>query len=119
MACHRAVYERRAAKRQHDRPDVTGQHHEGDAILPVRRGAEGHERRKGQACKSEPKTKLQELAAKLGVAAPEYTITHDGPDHDRTFTASLMFSGRVFIGSARSKRDAETEAALAALTKLS
>jgi ribonuclease-3 len=68
---------------------------------------------------SEPKTKLQELAAKLGVAAPEYSITHDGPDHDRTFTASLVISGRVFIGSARSKRDAETEAALAALAKLS
>ncbi|MFM2385048.1 MAG: hypothetical protein RL166_922 [Actinomycetota bacterium] len=68
---------------------------------------------------SEPKTKLQELAAKLGVPAPVYTITHDGPDHDRTFTASLVVSGQVFIGSARSKRDAETEAALAALTKLS
>ncbi len=68
---------------------------------------------------SEPKTKLQELAAKLGVAAPEYTITHDGPDHDRTFTASLVLNGRVFVGSARSKRDAETEAALAALNKLS
>ena len=68
---------------------------------------------------SEPKTKLQELAAKLGVPAPEYTITHDGPDHDRTFTASLVMSGRVFIGTARSKRDAETEAALAALSKLS
>ena len=68
---------------------------------------------------SEPKTKLQELASKLGVAAPNYTVTHDGPDHDRTFTASLVMAGRVFIGSARSKRDAETEAALAALNKLS
>jgi ribonuclease-3 len=68
---------------------------------------------------SEPKTKLQELAAKLGVAAPEYTVAHDGPDHDRTFTASLVMSGRVFIGTARTKRDAETEAALAALNKLS
>ena len=68
---------------------------------------------------SEPKTKLQELAAKLGIAAPEYTVTHDGPDHYRTFTASLLISGRVFIGTARSKRDAETEAALAALAKLS
>ncbi|MFM5952468.1 MAG: ribonuclease III [Micrococcales bacterium] len=67
---------------------------------------------------SEPKTKLQELAAKLGVATPEYTVTHDGPDHDRTFTATLVFSGRAFIGTARSKRDAETEAALAALNKL-
>ena len=67
---------------------------------------------------SEPKTKLQELAAKLGVATPEYTVTHDGPDHDRTFTATLVFAGRAFIGTARSKRDAETEAALAALNKL-
>ena len=68
---------------------------------------------------SEPKTKLQELASKLGLPAPEYTMTHDGPDHDRTFTASLMMQGRIFVGSARSKRDAETEAALAALAKLS
>ena len=68
---------------------------------------------------SEPKTKLQELAAKLGLDAPSYTVTHDGPDHDRTFTASLMLQGRVFVGTARSKRDAETEAALAALAKLS
>jgi len=68
---------------------------------------------------SEPKTKLQELAAKLGLPAPEYTLTHDGPDHDRTFTASLLIQGRVFLGTARSKRDAETEAALAALAKLS
>jgi ribonuclease-3 len=68
---------------------------------------------------SEPKTKLQELAAKLGLPSPEYTVTHDGPDHDRTFTASLMINGRIFLGTARSKRDAETEAALAALSKLS
>ncbi len=68
---------------------------------------------------SEPKTKLQELASKLGLSAPEYNITHDGPDHNRTFTASVVLKGRVFMGSARSKRDAETEAALAALAKLS
>ena len=68
---------------------------------------------------SEPKTKLQELTAKLGLPAPDYTITHDGPDHKRVFTASLVLNGRVFMGSARSKRDAETEAALAALAKLS
>ncbi len=67
---------------------------------------------------SEPKTKLQELTSKLGLPAPEYNITHDGPDHNRIFTASLVISGKVFMGSARSKRDAETEAALAALAKL-
>jgi ribonuclease-3 len=68
---------------------------------------------------SEPKTKLQELVSKLGLPAPEYNLTHDGPDHDRTFTASLLIQGKVFVGTARSKRDAETEAALAALSKLS
>ncbi|MSZ94673.1 MAG: ribonuclease III, partial [Actinobacteria bacterium] len=46
---------------------------------------------------SEPKTKLQELAAKLGLPNPEYTLTHDGPDHDRTFTASLLIKGRIFV----------------------
>jgi ribonuclease-3 len=68
---------------------------------------------------SEPKTKLQELASKLGLPAPEYNLTHDGPDHDRTFTASLVIQGKVYVGTARSKRDAETEAALSALAKLS
>jgi ribonuclease-3 len=68
---------------------------------------------------SEPKTKLQELVSKLGLPATEYNLTHDGPDHDRTFTASLLIQGKVFVGTARSKRDAETEAALAALSKLS
>ncbi|MEY2737020.1 MAG: hypothetical protein RL683_138, partial [Actinomycetota bacterium] len=68
---------------------------------------------------SEPKTKLQELAAKLGLSAPEYLHTHTGPDHDRTFKATLHIGGREFQGVARSKRDAETEAAVAALTALS
>ncbi len=68
---------------------------------------------------SEPKTKLQELAAKLGLSAPEYLHTHTGPDHDRTFKATLHIGGHEFHGVARSKRDAETEAAVAALTALS
>ena len=67
---------------------------------------------------SDPKTKLLELAAKLGVASPNYEMVHDGPDHDRTFTATLAFAGESFVGSARSKRDAETEAATKALAKL-
>jgi ribonuclease-3 len=68
---------------------------------------------------SEPKTKLQELAAKLGLDAPEYLHTHSGPDHDRTFKATLRIGSREFNGVARSKREAETEAAIAALDALS
>lgn len=67
---------------------------------------------------SEPKTKLQELTAKLGIEAPEYVISFEGPDHNRTFTATLILAKKVYVGSGRSKKDAETQAALAALTKL-
>lgn len=68
---------------------------------------------------SEPKTKIQELAAKLGLPAPKYLHSHTGPDHDRTFKATLQIGDQEFYGTARSKREAETEAAVTALAKLS
>ena len=68
---------------------------------------------------SEPKTKLQELTAKLGLDAPQYLVTHEGPDHNRTFTATLLIGKQAFLGVGRTKKDAETEAAKAAIAKLS
>ena len=68
---------------------------------------------------SEPKTKLQELTAKLGLEAPQYLVTHEGPDHNRTFTATLLIGKQAFLGVSRTKKDAETEAAKAAIAKLS
>ena len=38
----------------------------------------------------DPKTSLQELAARLGESAPEYSVTATGPDHNRRFTATAM-----------------------------
>lgn len=68
---------------------------------------------------SEPKTKLQELTAKLGLDTPQYLVTHEGPDHNRTFTATLLIGKQAFLGVGRTKKDAETEAAKAAIAKLS
>ena len=39
----------------------------------------------------DPKTSLQELAAKLGRGAPRYVITDSGPDHSKRFCAAVFF----------------------------
>ena len=58
------------------------------------------------------KTSLQELAAALGMGAPEYVVIGEGPDHARVFTAQVVVGGEVRgagVGSA--KKIAEQEAA--------
>lgn len=65
------------------------------------------------------KTSLQEAAARLGLGAPEYEVSSDGPDHARTFTARIVLDGVVRgsgVGSA--KKVAEQEAAAAAYRAL-
>ncbi|CAL8972375.1 Ribonuclease 3 [Cellulomonas sp. T2.31MG-18] len=65
------------------------------------------------------KTSLQELAAALGMGAPEYLVTGEGPDHARVFTAQVVVGGEVRgtgVGSA--KKIAEQEAAEAAYLAL-
>jgi ribonuclease-3 len=65
------------------------------------------------------KTALQELAASLGKGAPEYVVSEDGPDHDKSFTAVAMLSGQVMSeGTGKSKREAEQVAARAAYEAL-
>ena len=58
------------------------------------------------------KTSLQELSASLGLGAPIYEVTGEGPDHSRTFTARALVAGvsrGVGVGSA--KKLAEQDAA--------
>lgn len=67
---------------------------------------------------SEPKTKLQEIAQERGLAAPAYETTHTGPDHDRIFSATVTVGEVVSAGEARSRKGAESEAAIAAIKAL-
>ena len=67
----------------------------------------------------DPKTHLQELAARLERGSPEYAITATGPDHARTFTATVSLDGEpIATGEGTSKTVAEMAAALTAWTQL-
>ena len=66
---------------------------------------------------ADPKTTLLESMQQQGKAAPVYQTTHDGPDHDRTFFANLIIDGIVVASaSGRSRKQAETNAAIKALS---
>jgi ribonuclease III len=66
------------------------------------------------------KTLLQELTARLFDAAPVYLLRESGPDHAKTFAATVLVGGRTLgEGSGRSKKVAEQCAAEAAHTLLS
>jgi ribonuclease-3 len=66
------------------------------------------------------KTSLQELGAARGLGAPTYQVADDGPDHAKTFTASVVLAGTVHgTGTGRTKKAAEQEAAEAAWHALS
>ena len=68
----------------------------------------------------DPKTSLQELAARLGRGLPNYQVTDSGPDHSKRFHATVLL-GKVEIatGTGSSKKQAEMAAALDAWTQLS
>jgi ribonuclease-3 len=68
----------------------------------------------------DPKTSLQEIAARLGTSAPVYTVTESGPDHHKHFVATVSV-GDLVVGSGdgSSKKQAEMSAALDAWTQLS
>ncbi|MEX1177708.1 MAG: ribonuclease III [Nitriliruptor sp.] len=58
------------------------------------------------------KTALQELSAAQFESVPRYELTDTGPDHDKTFTATVSVGGRIVgRGEGRSKKRAEQEAA--------
>jgi ribonuclease-3 len=65
------------------------------------------------------KTELQEALARLGRSVNYAVIDVDGPPHDRTFTAAALIDGEQRgVGSGRSKKDAEQEAAREALEQI-
>jgi len=73
---------------------------------------------------SDPKTALQEWAAREGLGVPRYNIRDDGPDHQKVFTAEVYLDrfpthgGSAGAGTGGSKKAAELSAASAALQAL-
>ena len=69
----------------------------------------------------DPKTKLQEWLQARQYPLPEYRlVSTTGPDHDQTFRAACKVKpfDTPFHGEGRSRREAEQEAASAALAEL-
>ena len=67
----------------------------------------------------DPKTSLQELAARLGRGVPSYEVTDTGPDHSKRFNAVVVLGGQqIASGHGTSKKQAEMAAALDAWTLL-
>ena len=67
----------------------------------------------------DPKTSLQELAARLGLEPPRYVVEAEGPDHNRVFTATVTVGGTARTGTGTSKKHAEMAGALAVWHALS
>jgi ribonuclease-3 len=69
---------------------------------------------------ADPKTSLAVKLKKLKREEPSYEMTESGPEHERVYFATC-YSGKVSLGfgSGRTKRKAETDAALSALRTLS
>jgi ribonuclease-3 len=67
-----------------------------------------------------PKGELQELLQVVSPEAPQYhVVSATGPDHDRIFECTVHHAGAELArGQGKSKKAAESEAALAALTRL-
>lgn len=67
-----------------------------------------------------PKGELQELLQAVSPEAPQYQVASvSGPDHDRLFECTVHHGGAELArGQGKSKKAAESEAALAALAKL-
>jgi ribonuclease-3 len=65
------------------------------------------------------KTSLQELTARASLGVPEYIVEESGPDHEKTFTAGVVVKGKSYgVGTGRSTKDAEPQAAEAAWTAI-
>jgi ribonuclease III len=66
------------------------------------------------------KTSLQELTAAEILGVPEYHVEESGPDHQKSFRASVRIGGRSYgEGEGRSKKEAEQQAAEAAWNSIS
>jgi len=61
---------------------------------------------------TDPKTALQEAAARRGAPAPVYEVTGDGPEHARVFTATVSVGDLVSAtATGTSKKQSEVAAA--------
>ncbi|MCF6386833.1 ribonuclease III [Mycobacterium sp. MBM] len=61
------------------------------------------------------KSSLQELSVARGLGPPSYTVSAQGPDHDKEFTAVVIIADREYgRGVGRTKKEAELKAAAAA-----
>lgn len=67
-----------------------------------------------------PKGELQELVQAISAEVPVYhVVSATGPDHDRVFECTVHHAGvELARGQGKSKKAAESQAALAALTRL-
>jgi ribonuclease III len=67
-----------------------------------------------------PKGELQEFLQSQSPEPVQYCVESiDGPDHDRVFECTVQYRGsEIGRGKGKSKKEAETQAALAALLKL-
>jgi ribonuclease III len=67
-----------------------------------------------------PKGELQELLQAVSAEAPQYNVVSaTGPDHDRVFECTVHHNGQELArGQGKSKKAAESEAAMLALAKL-
>lgn len=67
-----------------------------------------------------PKGELQEFLQATSPEAPRYElVSSEGPDHDRVFRCAVLHNGvELARGEGRSKKSAESHAALRALRKL-
>jgi ribonuclease-3 len=72
----------------------------------------------------DPKTSLQERANQRGYEAPVYTLEESGPDHQKTFVATVSITSTIGApdisasGAGSSKKTAESTAAAAAFALL-
>ena len=67
----------------------------------------------------DPKTSLQEIAARLGRGLPRYQVSDSGPDHSKRFHAAVLLgTDPIAEGTGSSKKQAEMAAALQAWTLL-
>jgi ribonuclease-3 len=65
------------------------------------------------------KTSLQELTAVEDLGVPDYYVVESGPDHQKSFRASVRVGGQVYgSGEGHSKKEAEQHAAEAAWTEI-
>jgi ribonuclease-3 len=68
---------------------------------------------------SEPRTVLSELLKSQGKSDATFEVTHEGPDHERTFFAQVIVDGEsIAQGSGRTRKAAEAASAIAALKTL-